>query len=284
MSSTSRTRPARSLIAGEQGEAQAQAGQRCAQVVRQAGEHLAALGGGAGQLAEHRVVALGQPPHLARTLRRHRARRAVAGRRDGLAEARQWPDDAAHEEAGDEQDGGQRQPPETATDRVGSACGSKRGGGSTSHQRSLPAMKPIHRPLRCPGPPWRSSTGSPSARQVDGKAAGERESAARAVGTPAAVGRNCSPCSPASARSEPAGVIVEPRQDDLQQTHLAGDQLHRLVDVRTAAEMAEEREGGDSATAMTAITSSTVRRRARRERSAASFGVGVAAPASGTKT
>ncbi|KFB69793.1 MAG: hypothetical protein CAPSK01_000506 [Candidatus Accumulibacter vicinus] len=42
-----------------------------------------------------------------------------------------------------------------------------------------------------------------------------------------------------------ASVIAEPRQHHLQQTHLTGDQLYRLIDVRAAAEMPEQREGGD---------------------------------------
>ena len=40
-------------------------------------------------------------------------------------------------------------------------------------------------------------------------------------------------------------VGVERRQDDLQQPYLAGEQMHRLVDMRAAAEVRQERESGD---------------------------------------
>ncbi|MEF8718249.1 MAG: hypothetical protein V5B44_11150 [Candidatus Accumulibacter necessarius] len=181
---------------------------------------------------------------LARTFRRCRARRAVAGRRDGFAEARQRPDDAAHEEAGDQQDGDQVAARNSHRSE-GSACGSKRGGGSSSHQRSLAGHEADPQAAALPRPPCRSSTGSPRLVGRSLAGGGQRELWLSGAGR-AAIGPQLQSllAGIGSAQSLP-GACVEPWQDDLQQAHLAGDQLDRLIDVRGAAEMPEEREGGE---------------------------------------
>jgi hypothetical protein len=69
----------------KQGEPHAHTRQRRAQVVRQAGEHLAALGVGGGQPVDHGVVLHGKTTHLARPLRLDLARAAVTDRIDRRA-------------------------------------------------------------------------------------------------------------------------------------------------------------------------------------------------------
>jgi len=81
--------------------------------------------------------------------------------------------------------------------------------------------------------------------EVIGEAARERKE--RLVSRyPAAVRTQLQPLLAGISRTQGlASVIAESWQHYLQQTHLAGDQLHRLIDVRAAAEMPEQREGGN---------------------------------------
>jgi hypothetical protein len=267
-------RPARTL-AFEQGEAQAQTRQRRAQVVRQAGEHLAPLGGRAGQLVEHGVVALGETAHLARTLRRRPCAPLPSPVAiDRFAKARQRPDDAAHEEAGDQHHGASVAARHSHRS-TGSACGSKRGGGSTSHQRSLTgheadpqaATRPRRRSCR-------SSTGSPSwSSEALGKRRAKRKRG-DARGTRRAIGPQLEPCSPASAarsRRRRASASSPGRTVCSNRTWPA---INCTVWLHVRyAENTEEREGGQFGDGDDGDDQQDgARRRATRERSAASLG------------
>jgi hypothetical protein len=42
-----------------------------------------------------------------------------------------------------------------------------------------------------------------------------------------------------------SGFVVQSRQDDLQQVHLAGEQLHGLIEVRVAAKVPDQGKSGD---------------------------------------
>ncbi len=76
--------------------------------------------------------------------------------------------------------------------------------------------------------------------ELVGEAAGERE--ARAMRRDAgAIGAQLQLAGVGGAERG-AGAGVEPRQDDLQQAHLAGEQMHGVVDVRAAPEMGDQRE------------------------------------------
>ena len=89
-------------VALKQRGAHAHSRQRCAQIVRQAGQHFALFGLGPRQLRLHGVVVFGQMAHFPRPLGDDRMRPAIACRRDRRIEPAQRADDAAHKQSGDE--------------------------------------------------------------------------------------------------------------------------------------------------------------------------------------
>jgi hypothetical protein len=212
-------------------------------------------------------------------------RRPVAGRDDRIAKARQRPDDAAHEEAGDQHHSAQALPRDPARVRVGSSCGLE----AWWRQEQPPAFLTGHE--ADPQTAARSGAAVPQlhrfaelVEQVGGQVDGQSGNAASDV---VPRGHRAATAAPARRRRQQrraaAGLSVETGQDDLQQADLADDQLHRLVDMRVRQNRPKSEKVASSATAMTAITRSTVRPAsdAGKQRSFTAAG---SPAASGTKT
>jgi hypothetical protein len=190
-------------------------------------------------------VAFGQSPHLAWTFGRGRARQPIAGRRDGFSEARQRTDDAAHEQAGDQQHGGQH-PGEAQPQLRGQCLGFE----AWRWQHQPPALAAGDKPD--PQAAALSRTAVPEQHRFAealgkfvGKAAGKGKLRLMPWHAVAVRAHLQALLASVGGAQDMSGFVVQSRQDDLQQAHLTGEQLHGLTEVRVAAKVPDQGKGGD---------------------------------------